>query len=314
MAGFSLINTNWNFMGKRRIAVVVSMTLILVSIFSFIARGFNFGIDFTGGILVEVQYQKPVELNEVRTALEKGGFTKAVVQYFGTAHDVLIRVPPGEEGHSAQVSTAILNALHQGSGGNGVEQRRVEFVGPQVGDELANDGGLALLVALFGIFIYIMIRFEWRFAVGAIVATLHDVIVTVGLFSVTGLEFDLTVLAAVLAVIGYSVNDTVVVFDRIRENFRKMRKAEPVVAMNEAINQTLSRTTITSVVTLLAVLALLFFGGDLIRNFSIALVAGIIIGTFSSIYVASAIALWLGVSKADLMPVKKEGADLDARP
>jgi len=314
MAGFSLINTNWNFMGKRRIAVVVSMTLILVSIVSFIARGFNFGIDFTGGILVEVQYQKPVELNEVRTALEKGGFTKAVVQYFGTAHDVLIRVPPGEEGHSAQVSTAILNALHQGSGGNGVEQRRVEFVGPQVGDELANDGGLALLVALFGIFIYIMIRFEWRFAVGAIVATLHDVIVTVGLFSVTGLEFDLTVLAAVLAVIGYSVNDTVVVFDRIRENFRKMRKAEPVIAMNEAINQTLSRTTITSVVTLLAVLALLFFGGDLIRNFSIALVAGIIIGTFSSIYVASAIALWLGVSKADLMPVKKEGADLDARP
>jgi len=314
MAGFSLINTNWNFMGKRRVAMVISVTLILVSIVSFVVRGFNFGIDFTGGILVEVQYQQPVELNQVRDALEKGGFTKAVVQYFGTAHDVLIRVPPGEEGHSAQVSTAILNALHQGSGDNGVEQRRVEFVGPQVGDELANDGGLALLVALFGIFIYIMIRFEWRFALGAIVATLHDVIVTVGLFSATGLEFDLTVLAAVLAVIGYSVNDTVVVFDRIRENFRKMRKAEPVVAMNEAINQTLSRTTITSVVTLLAVLALLFFGGDLIRNFSIALVAGIIIGTFSSIYVASAIALWLGVSKADLMPVKKEGADLDARP
>lgn len=314
MAGFSLVNTNWNFMGKRRAAMVVSLTLVLVSIVSFVMRGFNFGIDFTGGILVEVQYQQAVELDEVRGALEKGGFTKAVVQYFGTAHDVLIRVPPGEEGHSAQVSTAILNALRQGAGGEGVEQRRVEFVGPQVGDELANDGGLALLVALFGIFIYIMIRFEWRFAVGAIVATLHDVIVTVGLFSVTGLEFDLTVLAAVLAVIGYSVNDTVVVFDRIRENFRKMRKADPVTAMNSAINQTLSRTTITSVVTLLAVLALLFFGGDLIRNFSIALVAGIIIGTFSSIYVASAIALWLGVSKADLMPVKKEGVDLDARP
>jgi preprotein translocase subunit SecF len=195
-----------------------------------------------------------------------------------------------------------------------VEQRRVEFVGPQVGDELATDGGLAILVALLGIFIYVMIRFEWRFALGAIVATLHDVVITVGLFSVTGLEFDLTVLAAVLAVIGYSVNDTVVVFDRIRENFRKMRKAEPAIAMNAAINQTLSRTTITSLVTLLAVLALLFFGGGLIRNFSIALVAGIVIGTFSSIYVASAIALWLGVSKADLMPVKKEGADLDARP
>ena len=314
MAGFSFVNTNWNFMGKRRAAMVVSLTLALISIVSFAVRGFNFGIDFTGGILVEVQYQQPVELNEVRTALEKGGFTKAVVQYFGTAHDVLIRVPPGKEGHSAQVSTAILEALRGASNGNSVEQRRVEFVGPQVGDELANDGGLAILVALFGIFIYVMIRFEWRFALGAIVATLHDVIITVGLFSVTGLEFDLTVLAAVLAVIGYSVNDTVVVFDRIRENFRKMRKAEPVVAMNEAINQTLSRTTITSVVTLLAVLALLFFGGDLIRNFSIALVAGIIIGTFSSIYVASAIALWLGVSKADLMPVKKEGADLDARP
>lgn len=314
MAGFSLVNVNWDFMGKRRLAMVLSLSLALISIVSFIARGFNFGIDFTGGILVEVQYHQPVELDTVRDALEKGGFTKAVVQYFGTAHDVLIRVPPGKEGHSAQVSTSILNALRQESGGNGVEQRRVEFVGPQVGDELATDGGLAILVALFGIFIYVMIRFEWRFALGAIVATLHDVVITVGLFSVTGLEFDLTVLAAVLAVIGYSVNDTVVVFDRIRENFRKMRKAEPVVAMNAAINQTLSRTTITSVVTLLAVLALLFFGGNLIRNFSIALVAGIIIGTFSSIYVASAIALWLGVSKADLMPVKKEGSDLDARP
>lgn len=310
----SFINTNWNFMGKRRLAMVVSLSLAVISIVSMIVRGFNFGIDFTGGLLVEVQYQQPVELNRVRSALEKGGFNKAVVQYFGTAHDVLIRVPPGEEGHSAQLSTAMLAALSQDSGDNTVQQRRVEFVGPQVGDELASGGGLALLVALFGIFIYIMMRFEWRFAMGAIVATLHDVIITVGLFTISGLEFDLTVLAAVLAVIGYSVNDTVVVFDRIRENFRKMRKAEPVEAMNAAINQTLSRTTITSFVTLLAVLALLFFGGDLIRNFSIALVAGIIVGTFSSIYVASAIALWLGVSKVDLMPVKKEGADLDARP
>ncbi len=314
MAGFSLVSVNWDFMGKRRAAIVVSLALILVSIISFIARGFNFGIDFTGGILVEAQYQKPVELDTVRDALEKGGFTKVMVQYFGTAHDVLIRVPPGKEGSSAQVSSAMLSALREGSAGNGVEQRRVEFVGPQVGGELASDGGLAILVALFGIFVYVMIRFEWRFALGAIVATLHDVIITVGLFSVTGLEFDLTVLAAVLAVIGYSVNDTVVVFDRIRENFRKMRKAEPVDAMNAAINQTLSRTTITSFVTLLAVLALLFFGGDLIRNFSIALVAGIIVGTFSSIYVASAIALMLGVSKADLMPMKKDGADLNARP
>jgi len=314
MAGFSLVNVNWDFMGKRRVAMVLSITLTLVAIISFFVRGFNFGIDFTGGILVEVQYQQPVELNAVRETLEKSGFEKVVVQYFGTAHSVLIRVPPGKDGNNAQVSTTILNALRQESGGNDVEQRRVEFVGPQVGDELATDGGLAILVALLGIFVYVMIRFEWRFALGAIVATLHDVIITVGLFSVTGLEFDLTVLAAVLAVIGYSVNDTVVVFDRIRENFRKMRKAEAISAMNAAINQTLSRTTITSVVTLLAVLALLFFGGNLIRNFSIALVAGIVIGTFSSIYVASAIALWLGVSKADLMPVKKEGADLDARP
>lgn len=314
MAGFSLVSVNWDFMGKRRAAIVVSLSLVLVSIISFVVRGFNFGIDFTGGILVEAQYQKPVELDTVRNALEKGGFTKVMVQYFGTAHDVLIRVPPGKEGNNAQVSSAMLSALREGSTGNSVEQRRVEFVGPQVGDELASDGGLAILVALFGIFVYVMIRFEWRFALGAIVATLHDVIITVGLFSVTGLEFDLTVLAAVLAVIGYSVNDTVVVFDRIRENFRKMRKAEPVEAMNAAINQTLSRTTITSFVTLLAVLALLFFGGDLIRNFSIALVAGIIVGTFSSIYVASAIALMFGVSKADLMPMKKEGADLDARP
>jgi len=314
MAGFSLVSVNWDFMGKRRAAIVVSLILVLVSSISFVARGFNFGIDFTGGILVEVQYQQPVELDTVRNALEMGGFTKAVVQYYGTAHDVLIRVPPGKEGNNAQVSSVMLSALREGSTGNDVEQRRVEFVGPQVGDELANDGGLAILVAMFGIFVYVMIRFEWRFAIGAIVATLHDVLITVGLFSVTGLEFDLTVLAAVLAVIGYSVNDTVVVFDRIRENFRKMRKAQPVEAMNAAINQTLSRTTITSFVTLLAVLALLFFGGDLIRNFSIALVAGIIVGTFSSIYVASAIALMLGVSKADLMPMKKEGADLNARP
>lgn len=314
MAGFSLINVNWDFMGKRRVAMALSLALAVISIISFITRGFNFGIDFTGGILVEVQYEQSVELDAVRGALQEGGFSKAVVQYFGTSHDVLIRVPPGEEGNSAQVSTAILNALRSGSGDNAVEQRRVEFVGPQVGDELANDGGLAVLVALFGIFIYVMVRFEWRLALGAIVATLHDVIITVGLFSVTGLEFDLTVLAAVLAIIGYSVNDTVVVFDRIRENFRKMRKASPIEAMNAAINQTLSRTTITSFVTLLAVLALLFFGGDLIRNFSITLVTGIVVGTFSSIYVASAIALWMGVSKADLMPVKKEGADLDARP
>ena len=314
MAGFSLVNVNWDFMGKRRIAMVLSLSLALISIISFVVRGFNFGIDFTGGILVEVQYHQPVELNSVRDTLEKNGFEKIVVQYFGTAHDVLIRVPPGKKGHNVQVSTRILNALRQDSKDNAVEQRRVEFVGPQVGGELATDGGLAILVALLGIFIYVMIRFEWRFALGAIVATLHDVVITVGLFSVTGLEFDLTVLAAVLAVIGYSVNDTVVVFDRIRENFRKMRKTEAVTAMNAAINQTLSRTTVTSLVTLLAVLALLFFGGSLIRNFSIALVAGIIIGTFSSIYVASAIALWLGVSKADLMPVKKEGADFDARP
>ena len=314
MAGFSLINVNWDFMGKRRIAMVLSLTLALASIVSFAVRGFNFGIDFTGGILVEVQYAQPVELNTVRDALEKNGFEKVVVQYFGTAHNVLIRVPPSEKGKGAQVSTAILNALRQGSAGNAVEQRRVEFVGPQVGDELATDGGLAILVALLGIFVYVMIRFEWRFALGAIIATLHDVIITVGLFSITGLEFDLTVLAAVLAVIGYSVNDTVVVFDRIRENFRKMRKADAITTMNSAINQTLSRTTITSLVTLLAVLALLIFGGGLIRNFSIALVAGIVIGTFSSIYVASAFALWLGVSKADLMPVKKEGAGLDGRP
>ena len=190
MAGFSLVNVNWDFMGKRRVAMVLSITLTLVAIVSFVVRGFNFGIDFTGGILVEVQYQQPAELNAVRNDLEKAGFEKVVVQYFGTAHDVLIRVPPGKDGNNAQVSTRILNALRQDSSGNDVEQRRVEFVGPQVGDELATDGGLAILVALLGIFVYVMIRFEWRFALGAIVATLHDVIITVGLFSVTGLEFD----------------------------------------------------------------------------------------------------------------------------
>lgn len=311
---FSLDNTNFDFMGKRRVAIILSLTLVAVSIVSFFVRGFNFGIDFTGGVLVEVRYAQSVELNSVRQSLEQGGYPKAVVQFFGTSQDVLIRVPPGEGRDNAQVSEGMLKALRGQVGEEGVELRRVEFVGPQVGEELANDGFLAVLVALIGIFIYVMLRFEWRFSVGAIVATLHDIVITAGMFSLVGLEVDLTVLAAMLAVIGYSVNDTVVVFDRIRENFRKLRKAEPVQTMNISINQTLARTTMTSFVTLLAVLALLFFGGDLIRNFSITLIVGIVIGTISSIYVASAIALWLGVSKADLMPVKKDSAELDARP
>lgn len=302
-----------DFIGKRKLALVFSVTLVVISIASVVVRGLNLGIDFTGGTLIEVAYQQSIEPGEVRDVLAKAGYEDVVVQHFGTSHDVLIRLAPHEKLSSAQLSTLVLKELQRAHPGQ-VEMRRVEFVGPQIGDELTEDGGLAMLYALIGILIYVALRFEKRFAVGSVIALIHDVIITIGFFSVLQIEFDLSVLAAILAVIGYSLNDTIVVFDRIRENFRKMRKGTPAEIMNASINQTLSRTIMTSFTTLLVLIALFFFGGEIIHGFATALIVGIVIGTYSSIYVASTFVLALGVSKADLMPVKKEGAELDSRP
>lgn len=304
---------NFDFMGKRRWAAGLSLSLILVSVVSLVAQTLNFGIDFTGGTVVEVGYPDPVDLEPVRQKLTDAGFVDAVVQHFGTAKDVLIRLAPHDEISKAELSDHVVRLLEEQSGGK-VELRRVEFVGPQVGEELTEEGGLAMLVALGGILIYVALRFEYRFALGAVAALVHDVLITLGFFSVTRMEFDLTVLAAVLAVIGYSLNDTIVVFDRVRENFRKMRKGAPEEIMNRSLNQTLSRTLMTSMTTMLVLAALFFLGGELIHSFASALLVGIFVGTYSSIYVASPVTLALGVSKADLMPVKKEGVEVDGRP
>ncbi len=303
----------FDFMGRRRLAVTLSAVLIAVSLASLVLRGLNFGIDFTGGTLVEVGYEEAPELEAVRRVLAENGFGEAQVQQFGTPRDLLIRLAPREGVKSAELSDRVFAALSRAADGR-VELRRVEFVGPQVGDELTEDGALAVLVALMAILMYVAVRFEWRFAVGSVAALVHDVTLTLGFFSITGLEFNLTVLAAVLAVIGYSLNDTIVVFDRIRENFRKIRKGSPEEIINVSLNQTLSRTLVTSLTTLLVLLALFFLGGEIIHNFSLALILGVVVGTYSSIYVASTTALALGVSKADLMPVEKEGAKLDDLP
>jgi preprotein translocase subunit SecF len=297
----------YDFMGKRRLAVVLSTVLMLTSLLSITLQGLVLGLDFTGGTLVEVGYSQPADLEKIRTSLRENGFPEAVVQNFGTTREVLIRLGEREESKDDPLSSQILRLLKKS--GDEVEMRRVEYVGPQVGRELVEKGGLAVLLTLFGILVYVWFRFEYRFALGAIAALIHDTLIVVGFFSVLRLEFDLTVLAAVLAIIGYSLNDTIVVFDRIRENFVKMRKQQSVNVMNSSINQMLGRTVMTSVTTALVLIVLFVVGGELIHNFSTALLLGVIIGTYSSIYIASASALALGVSKADLMPVEKEGAE-----
>ena len=303
---------NYDFMGKRKLAAVFSGLLILVSISSLIMNGLNLGIDFTGGTLIELGYQETVDLDNVRSALADSMFNDAVVQYFGSAKDVLIRIAPKEGLNSAAISNELINLLQ--TTGQTADLRRVEFVGPQVGEELTEDGGLAMIYALLCIFVYVALRFQMRFSVGAITALVHDVIITLGFFSVTGMDFGLSVLAAILAVIGYSLNDTIVVFDRIRENFRKMRKSSSVEVVNVSLNQTLSRTVITSLTTLMVLTALFIFGGEIIHAFSTALIVGVVIGTYSSIYIASPVTLALGISKQDLMPVEKEGTNLENRP
>ena len=301
-----------DFMGKRQLALMFSALLILASIGSLFTQGLKLGIDFTGGTLIEVGYEQAADLDSIRTALAGADFNDTTVQFFGTNKDVLIRLAPQDDSTSSELSNQVFSLLNAGD--NKVELRRVEFVGPQVGDELTNDGGLAMLYALFFILIYVGFRFEYRFALGSILALIHDVIITVGIFSIFQVEFDLPVLAAVLAVIGYSLNDTIVVYDRIRENFRKMRKGSSVEVINSSLNQTLSRTMITSLTTTLVLLALFIFGGEIIHGFALALLIGVVIGTYSSMYVASASVLMLGISKADLMPVQKEGAEIDDNP
>ena len=295
-------------MRRRRVTATLSILAIIISIVSLSTRGLNLGIDFTGGVLLEVGYPEAADLAQIRGTLGVEGFGEAQIQNFGTARDVMIRLLPREGMDSSQLGEEILQVLR--ASGADVSLRRVEFVGPQVGEELTEDGGLAMLFALLMILGYIMFRFQWKFAVGAVVALVHDVTITLGIFSAFQIPFDLSVLAAILAVIGYSLNDTIVLFDRVRENFRRMRRGTADAIMNSSINQILGRTLITSLTTLLVLTALVWLGGEAVRGFATALIIGVVVGTYSSIYTAGATALALQVSPVDLMPPKKlEDAD-----
>jgi preprotein translocase subunit SecF len=301
-------NTHLNFLGHRRKAFVVSLLVLALAVASLAMRGLNLGIDFTGGTLVEVGYSQAVTVGEIRSDLHAAGLDQAVVQTFGAPTDILVRVPSASgKNDSAEVSTKVLQSLRDGAPeGVGVTMRRVEFVGPQVGQELTVKGLQALVFALIGILIYVSLRFELRFAVGSVAALIHDVLIVLGVFSVTQMEFDLPVIAAILAVIGYSLNDTIVVFDRIRENLRKLRKEDTESVMNISVNETLARTVVTSTTTLLVLLSLFFLGGPVIHGFAAALIAGVVIGTYSSVFVGSPLALVLGVSRSDLMTRKAQ--------
>ncbi|MEM1089150.1 MAG: protein translocase subunit SecF [Pseudomonadota bacterium] len=301
--------TNINFMAQRKLAWIFSGIIVVACVASLFLRGLNFGLDFTGGTLLELEYPQAVDLAQVRNALTGAGFTDAVVQTFGAPNDIVVRLASSDETGSAELSSAVQEALEAASG-QALDLRRVEFVGPQVGDELAEKGGLAMVYALIGILLYIIFRFQWKFSVGAVLALVHDVVIVVGIFSILQVGFDLTVLAAILAVIGYSLNDTIVVYDRIRENFRTIRKGEPLSIFNQSINQMLSRTLMTSLTTLLVLLALFFLGGEIIHSFALALIIGVVVGTYSSIYVAGSTLMLLNVTKQDLMPPVKEGAEL----
>ena len=295
----------YNFMGLRKFALALSILMLVASVVSLSTKGIVFGLDFSGGTQIEVGYEKPADVSVLRQQLVSAGFESPVVVHFGAETDVLIRL----QGEPDQTLAERVYSVLQASGDK-IELRRVDFVGPQVGEELREDGGLGLLAALAVVMLYVAVRFQFKFALGAVLALVHDVIITMGFFSVFELEFDLTVLAAVLAVVGYSLNDTIIVFDRIRENFRKIRKAEPVDVINESMSQTLWRTINTSFTTMLVLLALFFLGGELIHNFSVALIVGIGIGTYSSIYVASTLLLALNIQREDILePVEGELVD-----
>ena len=304
--------TSYPFMHTRKVWYVVSAVLILVSIASLAVRGLNFGIDFTGGVVLELNFPQAADLEKVRAGLEKAGYGDAAVQSFGTSRDVLVRLLPEEGQDVNALGRNVLAAIEAGD--PGVELRRTEVVGPQVGQELAEKGALAVLFTFVLILAYVALRFQWKLGVGAIVAALHDPIVILGLFSITGLTFDLPALAAILAVIGYSLNDTVVVFDRLRERFLSVRKGTPEQIIDMAVNETLSRTIMTSGTTMITVLALLFFGGEILRGFATALTIGIVVGTYSSIYIASATALDLKLTARDLLPAQREKGEVDDMP
>lgn len=300
--------TSIRFMERRRYWYVISVVVMLASLALVGFRGLNLGIDFTGGIVIEATFPGPADVERTRAALEDAGLSGAQVQSFGTAQDLLVRLPPAEGREAQQLTDRATTALQAAE--PGVEIRRTESVGPQVGKELAEKGATALLMALLFIGLYVVMRFQWKFSVGAILAVLHDPIAVLGFFALTQITFDLSALAAILAVIGYSLNDTVVVFDRVRERMIGLRKATPLEVMNVAINETLSRTIMTSATTLIVVVALLLFGGEALRAFSAALLVGIVVGTYSSIYVAGAVSLDLGLNQRDLMPPeKKQEAD-----
>jgi len=308
----ALTKYNIDFMQLRKPAMMLSATVMLLSLISLFTLKLNLGIDFTGGSIIEVGYQQAVELEPIRNALENEGFGDAIVQHFGSASEVLIRLVPDVDKDKAELSSEIIGLL-QAANDSKIDVRRVDFVGPQVGEELTEDGGLAVLYALIAILIYVAFRFEYRFSLGAVAALVHDVLITLGIFSVLQLDFDLSVLAAILAVIGYSLNDTIVVFDRVRENFRKIRKRTSLEIVNTSVNQTISRTLMTSFTTLLVLLSLFFLGGEVIHSFALALIIGVVVGTYSSIYVASTTALALGISRSDMLLPDKEGEEM-ARP
>ena len=291
-----------NFMGVRHVAFALTVVLTLVSLASLTVKGLNFGLDFTGGTLIELSYEQPVALDQVRSQLAGSGFNEAVVQSFGATTDVLVRMP----GDDPLLGERIADALRSGEAGSAVTVKRVEFVGPAVGEELRDQGGLGMLLALGGILVYVAFRFQWKFGLGAVLSLFHDVILVLGVFSLFQISFDLTVLAAVLAVIGYSLNDTIVIFDRIRENFRMLRKAELLENINISTTQTLLATSVS---TLLAVGALMYFGGENLWGFSLALLIGVGAGTYSSVYVAGMLLVWLNLTREDLIPPVVEEVD-----
>ena len=298
---------NINFMSQRKLGLAVSTLLTVAAILLVVFRGLNLGIDFTGGVLVEVEYPQTVELDAVRQDLAAAGYERAIVQYFGASTSVLIRLPPAENASSAQVSTGILQALRADA--LGVELRRIEFVGPQVGEELTEKGGLAMLFAFLGIMAYIAFRFEWKFSVGAIAALLHDAVMVLGFLSLTWVEFDITTLAAILALIGYSNNETIVIFDRVRENLINERRRDVLEIVNLSVNQTLLRSIITHLTTLLVLIALFVLGGASVHSFSVSLMVGVIVATYSSIYISTNLAVALGVSREDLVPPQDQEVD-----
>ncbi|XQE67998.1 protein translocase subunit SecF [Pseudomonas sp. P3C3] len=298
-----------NFMGVRNFAFALTMILTLVALGSWFFKGLNFGLDFTGGSQIELSYERPADLGEVREQLAAAGYGDAVVQNFGATTDVVVRL----QGDDPQLGSKVAAVLQAANGGNPLQVKKVEYVGPAVGEELRDQGGLGMLLALGGILIYVAFRFQWKFAVGAIASLVHDVVVTLGILSFFQVTFDLTVLAAVLAIIGYSLNDTIVVFDRVRENFRVLRKASLIENINISTTQTLLRTMATSISTLLAIIALLVFAGDNLWGFSIALFVGVLAGTYSSIYIANVVLIWLNLTTEDLIPpVVSE--EVDERP